>query len=40
MDHSAASYVYDTNGNLRLYTRYGSGAQALASDLELLLKQS
>jgi protein SCO1 len=40
MDHSAASYVYDTNGNLRLYTRYGSGAQALASDLELLLKQA
>jgi protein SCO1/2 len=40
MDHSAASYVYDTSGNLRLYTRYGSGAQALASDLELLLKQS
>ncbi|MRD48367.1 SCO family protein [Caenimonas koreensis] len=38
MDHSAASYVYDTRGNLRLYTRYGSGAQALASDLQLLLK--
>jgi protein SCO1 len=32
--------VYDTKGNLRLYTRYGSGAQALASDLELLLKQT
>jgi protein SCO1 len=40
MDHSAASYVYDASGNLRLYTRYGSGAQALASDLELLLKQA
>jgi protein SCO1 len=39
MDHTAASYVYDTQGRLRLYTRYGSGAQALASDLELLLKQ-
>ena len=39
MDHSAASYVYDTQGRLRLYTRYGSGAQALASDLQLLLKQ-
>ena len=38
MDHSAASFVYDTKGRLRLYTRYGSGAQALASDLELLLK--
>ena len=40
MDHSAASYVYDTQGKLRLYTRYGSGAQALASDLRLLLQAS
>lgn len=37
MDHSAASYVYDPEGRLRLYTRYGSGAQALADDLALLL---
>ncbi|MES2633145.1 MAG: SCO family protein [Pseudomonadota bacterium] len=40
MDHSAASFVYDTKGQLRLYTRYGSGAQALADDLRLLLKQA
>ena len=38
MDHSAASYVYDPQGRLRLYTRYGSGAQALAADIKLLLK--
>lgn len=38
MDHSAASYVYDQHGHLRLYTRYGSGPQALVSDLQLLLK--
>jgi protein SCO1/2 len=38
MDHSAASYIYDPQGRLRLYTRYGSGAQALADDLKLLLK--
>ena len=38
MDHSAASYVYDTQGRLRLYTRYGTGPQALASDLQLLLR--
>jgi len=37
MDHSAASYVYDPQGRLRLYTRYGTGPQALASDLKLLL---
>jgi protein SCO1/2 len=39
MDHSAASYVYDAQGRLRLYTRYGSGAQSLASDLKLLMAQ-
>ncbi|MES2939976.1 MAG: SCO family protein [Pseudomonadota bacterium] len=38
MDHSAASFVYDPQGKLRLYTRYGSGAQALADDLKLLLQ--
>ena len=38
MDHSAGSFVYDTKGNVRLYTRYGSGAAALASDIALLLK--
>ncbi len=38
MDHSAASYVYDTHGKLRLYTRYGGGAQSLADDVKLLLK--
>jgi protein SCO1 len=40
LDHSAASYVYDTQGRLRLYTRYGSGPEALASDLKLLLDES
>jgi protein SCO1/2 len=38
MDHSAFSYVYDTQGRLRLYSRYGSGAQVLAQDIKLLLK--
>lgn len=37
MDHSAGSYVYDTQGKLRLYTRYGTGPQALAADIKLLL---
>ena len=37
MDHSAASFVYDPQGRLRLYTRYGSGPQALADDLKVLL---
>lgn len=38
MDHSAGSYVYDTQGRLRLYSRYGSGPQALAQDIQVLLK--
>ena len=37
MDHSAGCYVYDTQGKLRLYTRYGSGAPALAADIKVLL---
>ena len=38
MDHSAGSYVFDTEGRVRLYTRYGSGAAAVADDIKLLLK--
>lgn len=38
MDHSAGSYVFDPEGRVRLYTRYASGAEALASDVALLLK--
>lgn len=40
MDHSAGSYVYDTQGRLRLFTRYGSGAKLLAADIQQLLKAS
>jgi protoheme IX farnesyltransferase len=40
MDHSAGSYMYDPQGRLRLYNRYGSGAPALAADVKLLLKGS
>jgi len=38
MDHSAGSYVYDTQGNVRLFSRYGSGAKLLAQDIQTLLK--
>ena len=38
LDHTAASYVYDPKGRLRLYVRYGSGPQALADDLRLILQ--
>jgi protein SCO1/2 len=40
MDHSAANFVYDAKGHLRLYSRYDAGPQALASDLQLLLKDA
>jgi len=37
MDHSAASYIFDPQGRLRLYSRYGSGPKSLASDIGKLL---
>ena len=37
MDHTAASFVFDPKGKIRLYTRYGSGAEVLKSDLRMLL---
>jgi protein SCO1/2 len=38
MDHSAASYLYDPQGRLRLYARYGAGVPAMVSDVKTLLK--
>jgi protein SCO1/2 len=40
IDHSAGSYVYDPSGRLRIYNRYGSGAQALAADVKALLGEA
>ena len=37
LDHSAGSYTFDTQGRVRLYNRYGSGAAALADDVKTLL---
>jgi len=39
MDHTAGSYVFDTQGRVRLFERYGGGGgQALAADVKALLK--
>ena len=38
LDHSAGNYIYDTQGRLRLYNRYGTGAEGLTQDIRLLLK--
>lgn len=37
IDHTAGSFVFDTKGQVRLFVRYGGGADALAEDLKLLL---
>lgn len=38
MDHSAGNYVYDKNGKLRLYMRYGSALDKQLEDIKQLLK--
>jgi protein SCO1 len=40
MDHTAGSYVFDAKGKVRLFTRYGTGADALTHDLKLLLAEA
>ena len=40
MDHSAGTYIFDTQGRLRLYVSYGQGPEIFAHDIALLLKQS
>jgi protein SCO1 len=39
IDHTAASYVFDRSGRVRLFTRYGTGAEALAHDLKILIAE-
>jgi len=38
MDHQAGTYIYDPEGRLRLYARYGLGPSAMAEDIAQLLK--
>ena len=37
VDHTAGSFVFDPQGKVRLFVRYGSGAEPLAADLKALL---
>ncbi len=37
VDHSAASYVFDPQGRVRLYVQYGADSKAVAADLKQLL---
>jgi protein SCO1/2 len=36
IDHTAASFVFDPQGRLRLYVKHAQGAKALAEDLAKL----
>jgi len=40
VDHTAALYIYDPAGKLRLFAKHGQGADALAHDIKLLLDRS
>jgi protein SCO1/2 len=37
VDHTAGSFIFDPAGKVRLFVRYGSGAEALTADLKALL---
>lgn len=37
VDHTAASFLFDPEGRIRVFSRYGAGAQPLMSDIKLLL---
>lgn len=39
IDHSAGTYVFDSQGKLRLHIAYGTGPAAIAQDLRVLLAQ-
>lgn len=40
VDHTAASFIFDTEGRVRVYARYGAGAGALTHDIKLLLAEA
>ena len=37
MDHTAGDYIFDPQGRLRLYSRYGTPVDTLAKDIEALI---
>ncbi len=38
MDHSAGTFIFDSQGRLRLYAGYGQGAEVFAHDIGQLLQ--
>ena len=39
MDHSAGAFIFDAKGNVRLFERYGAGAEGLTADVKALIAQ-
>ena len=39
IDHTAGSYIFDSQGRVRLFTRFGAGPEALQNDLKILLDE-
>jgi protein SCO1 len=37
IDHTAGAYIFDPQGRVRVFSRYGSGAEALLQDVRQLL---
>jgi protein SCO1/2 len=40
MDHTAGAFIFDAKGQVRLFTRYGSGIAPLTSDIRQLIAQA
>ena len=40
VDHTAGSYVFDTQGRIRLFIRHGQGVEPIVHDLKILLAES
>jgi protein SCO1 len=40
VDHTAGAYVFDAQGRIRLFSRYGAGPKALEDDIRALLRES
>ncbi len=40
IDHTAGAYIFDPQGRIRLFSRYGAGPKALEDDIRALLRES
>jgi protein SCO1/2 len=40
VDHTAGSYVFDTLGRIRLFSRHAAGPKALEEDIRALLREA